>query len=39
MFNKYYLFFCSAFKGKNDKEIIFLSSPIATCLLFIYLLC
>ena len=29
MFNKYYLFFCSAFKSKNDKEIIFLSSPIA----------
>lgn len=28
MFNKYYLFFCSAFKSKSDKEI-FLSSPIA----------
>ena len=39
MFNKYYLFFCSAFKSKNDKEIIFVSSPIAICLLFIYLLC
>lgn len=32
-------FSCSAFKSKNDKEIIFVSSPIAICLLFIYLLC
>lgn len=38
MFNKYYLIFLICFKSKNDKNI-FLSFPIATCLLLVYLLC